>query len=149
MPLSTEFVVNKPLTGDELRKIIVSDLDDLLAKDGMFNSHIAYGRVGYTVSVELKLANPSYPEHKTQGGPSKIEGAIEGRTLIPLEGEDRIGARITRNREVRSPNVARVANGLPVNVQTRQDGKVVEKALNYTGRVEVDVPPSVDSKVAI
>jgi hypothetical protein len=129
MPLSTEVVSNKPLTGPELVTIIEHDLRGLLEKDGMFNSHIAYGKVGYRIVVELALANPTYPKHTVVGGQPVALDPTDDVTKVEL----------SRERVVKSPNVARIANNLPVKIQTRQEGKVVEKDLNYVG--EVDLPP--------
>jgi len=131
MPLSSEIVSNKPLTGLELVKCILNDTEAVLNKDGMFNSHVAYGRVTYEVTVKLSLQNPTYPEHIARakgeaGDPASLGGEVQG-------------VEISRKREIKSPNVARIANDLPVKIQTRQDGKVVEKDLNYKG--EVDLPP--------
>lgn len=130
MPLSTEFVTNKPLTGPELVECVIRDTREALEKDAMFNSHVAYGKVGYKITVTLTLANPTYPEHTIRSQERKVD----------LEPKDTVeGLEIARTREIKSPNVARVTNQLPVKVQLRQDGKVIEKELRYDG--EVVIPP--------
>jgi hypothetical protein len=140
VPLSTEAITNKPLTGPELVTIIEKDVRALLEKDGMFNSHVAFGKVVYQVSVKLTLANPTYPEHVARAS-AKLVG---DKAITPEDEVKKV--ELTREREIKSPNVARVANGLPVRVMTRQDGHNVEKDLQYKGQVELpDQPEPVDS----
>lgn len=137
MPLSTEFITNKPLTGTEMVSVITNDVREVLNKDGMFNSHVAYGKVAYEITIKLKMANPTYPEHvvRTASEPLKREPEDEVKEL-----------EITRAREIKSPNATRILNKLPVKVVSKQDGRVTEKELSYDGEVEVPPQPEpVDS----
>jgi hypothetical protein len=141
MPLSTEMVANKPLSGAELVEVIVKDLRVLLDGDAMFRSHVAYGKVKYSVSVELTLANPTYPKHVAQTRPREIGPEIE-------KSDEKVGpVRFTRTREVVSPNVTRIANGLPVTVIAKVDGQAVERKLDYEGKVELPPQPEPLDKV--
>lgn len=137
MPLSTEVIGNKPLSGQELLEILVNEVRDLCGTDAMFRSHVGYGKVNYKITVDLKLNNPTYPEHIVRGREKTVGG-----------GEDDPEAKKvtkTRSRAVESPNVARIANSLPVTVVSRQNGQTVEKDLHYAGKVEVSQPAPFDT----
>ena len=61
MPTSKEITANRPLKSEELAKIVLADVADILDGSGFFRGQIAYGRVAYEVRVTLHIDNPSYP----------------------------------------------------------------------------------------
>jgi hypothetical protein len=65
MPARQELVANRPLRGDELAKIILADVTDILARDCMMTSRVAYGRIAYEIKVVLHMDNPAFKESET------------------------------------------------------------------------------------
>jgi hypothetical protein len=132
MPLSNETIQNRPLSGSELLEIIVKDLMDLLSKDGMFATHVGYGRVGYKLSLDLEMDNLTYPTHSAQrsGG--------EGLPLLNPSPEALALSR-QRARRIESPNAARVLNDIPIKVTSVIGGKLeTHEVLGYD---KDSVPP--------
>ncbi|MGH7184548.1 MAG: hypothetical protein ACREJN_21595 [Nitrospiraceae bacterium] len=145
MPASNERIPNRPLSGEELSKIIQRRVGEILSKDGMFLPRIAYSRASYEVRITLHLDNPSYPSHVTVVLPEllsnkkkeqdPVSAQVEGRP--PLNGEltDEailISTELTEN--IRSPNAARIENDLPLKMIVH-DPKLgmVEKDVLYKG----------------
>ena len=143
MPASTEIVNNRPLSGSELRDIMLKDCADMLAKDGMFAPHIGYGRAAYKIVFQLHIDNPSYPEHvntvrSRQAASNEVD---EGKKHIepgPLKdpSEEAVIAAATREREIESPNHARIEHNLPVTIMRRDptDGLLKEEQVFYDNK---------------
>lgn len=141
MPLSNETVPNKPLSGEELKKIILQDITSILDRDGMLQHHLAYGRVAYEVRVTLQLANPYLPEHKvsrkSQDPPKNLPPGDPKKDINapPLTRKYAKGSVVVgseRERTIDSPNHARIENGLPVTIQRRgEGGRIVEQEVKY------------------
>jgi hypothetical protein len=51
-----------PLRGDELAKIVLIDVADILSHDPRLSPQISYCRLSYNVRVELRIENPVYPD---------------------------------------------------------------------------------------
>src|ERR1700677_244414 len=64
-PARQELVANRPLRGDELAKIILADVTEILARDCMMTSRVAYGRIAYEIKVVLHMDNPAFKESET------------------------------------------------------------------------------------
>lgn len=133
MPLSNETLQNKVLSGPELLEIILKDARSLLAKDGMFSAHVGYGRVGYSIRVELEMDNLTYPTHVAQ----RREGFP-----LPKPSDEAVAVDLARSREIKSPNAARVLNDLPITVQTVQGGKLVSHEVQGYDKSEVPPQPA-------
>lgn len=143
MPASNETVSNRPLSGDELRQILLRDLDSMLQGDGMFTAQIGYGRVAYEIQVKVHTGNPVYPEHvvlaqsrnaaRDEKDPKRV--AVEGppplKEKLDAKGDPDGGldeglvVGLSRARNIDSPNLARVEHGLGVKI-TRRDGQTGE-----------------------
>jgi len=136
MPLSTETIVNKPLSGAELLECVLNDLRELLSRDAMFGHYIAYGQTDYTVGVELRLNNISYPRHKAQ----RQAAQRPSQGIGPVEAPEAT-ATLSRERRIESPNAARLLNKLPVERTFRQDGRLVTREVDYQGAVQVPPQP--------
>ena len=143
MPASTEIVNNRPLSGRELREIMLKDLADILDKDGMFSGHIGIGRAAYKITVQLHLDNPSYPEHVTtvRSKQAASNETDEGKKHIepgPLKepGAEAVVVALTREREIDSPNHARIEHNLPVSIMRRDptDGLLKEEQVFYDNK---------------
>lgn len=135
MPTSNEIVQNRSLSGIELRKIIVEDIDMVLAKDGMFTEYVGYGRIGYEVIVKLHLDNPAYPEH-TAMGRSKKKPDIQSIEPLPLSkpSDESVVVGLKRTRTIDNPNKERVRRGMPITIDARDpnDGRLKEKQITYS-----------------
>lgn len=141
MPLSTETIQNKPLSGRELIEVILNDLRDLLERDGMFSNYIAYRSVAYEIDVRLHTGNPIKPEHtaRLRSKPNQTTGT-EPFPLPPTV-EQKGEMDISRHREVESPNLTRIANSLPITTYVQDKGRTVERSIEYD---KTDYPPPSD-----
>lgn len=148
MPASHETVPNRPLSGDEVRQIILKDVDNILTKDGMFAGHMGYGRISYRIRVEMQLDNPQFPEHKvevTSRNPAKnfkpedprrsvaappMKSLVEGEPGAPSDIHS-IG--VQRERVIDSPNHARLEHGLPITIDKKDlaTGEIKPIEVNY------------------
>lgn len=161
MPARSELVSNRPLRGDELAKIIEADVHDVLSRDCMMTSRVAYGRISYELRVVLHMDNPAFPQSETiirakRPSDNLLDlqpelAAIEGAPPLakPLT-EDAYVSATQRNRAIDSPNVARIEHGLPISVvrQGRDTGgnaiSVEEGVLYPKETVEDVIVPPVD-----
>src|SRR5437773_8299791 len=96
-----EKVVNNALSGTELQDILRADFDKLLKNEGLLSPHVAYGRLGYTITLKMHLSNPmlnDYPSITVKGGES-----------VPLKdpSKDAEVAAQMLHREIDSPNKER------------------------------------------
>ncbi len=123
MPTSQEVVGNRPLSGPELRTIMIKQFTDMLDRDGMFANHIAYSRVGFKLRYELKLDNPLYPKHEnTRESPDPPKSAVHpiDKVVSPKTmGENTKKAGFEREMMINSPNQARLVFELPVIIQRK------------------------------
>lgn len=124
MPTQSEKVINRALSGDELKAYLAEVFAKLLANEGMLSPHIAFGRVGGIIKLTLHLDNAYFPESTS---------SIEFGEKIPLKDatpESEI-AQQTATWTMDNPNAERVRLGLKVPVETRQlDGtKQIEHIL--------------------
>lgn len=144
MPASNERIKNRPLSGSELAKIIHNNVGDILARDGMFTSRLAYGRVSYEVRVTLHLDNPAYPEHVSRTlsrGPSDQQGEANPALLsieagMPLKdpSPDAVVVSTEVTATIQSPNVARIEHEMPLISQALNANGVREDVeIKYTG----------------
>ena len=106
MPLSSETIANRPLSGTELKERIKADVEMILNRDGIFSPYLAYGKLAYTITIDFQLSNPMMPKHKIE---------FEVGEVDPTSA-DSIGLELKR--EITSPNAERVALGLPVKVHS-------------------------------
>jgi hypothetical protein len=51
-----------PLRGDELAKIVLIDVADILSHDPRLFPQVSYCRLSYNVRVDLRIDNPVYPD---------------------------------------------------------------------------------------
>lgn len=141
MPTARESVQNRPLTGAELKKIILADVDSILDNLGVLTSTMAFGRCAYDVRVVLHIDNVLMPEHSIEDGSVRASrqeveaspelAAIERAPLTETSGEDVVLA-AERQRRIASPNAERSRLGLPVTITRRlQDGTSEETKVEY------------------
>jgi hypothetical protein len=138
---SNERVVNKALTGTEVKELMRRDFDKLIAAHGLLSEHIAYGRLSYSIDLTMNMDNPMNPEATTQWK-SNVEpneaktknpklNAVEPHPLqdMTTRAVDSM-QRLVRN--ITSPNRERVRGGMPVPVEVRQqDGTTIMESVTY------------------
>jgi hypothetical protein len=144
-----ETAVNKALSGQELKRIMLADFEKMLDNEGLLSPHIAYGRVSYTLISRLHMDNPMRPESEIRTdsrpvGRNLVEGApqygaIEAPPLgSPGPSPDAIVSSTTVDRLIDSPNVERIRLGIPVPVNVKQqDGTVSQELVTYPPQPEL------------
>jgi len=144
----SDTIMNKPLSGTELKQIIMSDVERMLDMDSMLQAHYGYGRVSYQVNVKLLLDNPAYPEHtvKVSAKPNKANPQVAAAPVKEVSAEVvKMGRQ--RSRNINNPNLERVKHGLAIEQSyiDPADGKTKTRELEYTpeqaGISEVDADP--------
>jgi len=134
-PVQNEKIVNRALSGDELKSYLAEVFSKLLANEGILSPHIAFGRVGGSIKLTLHLDNAYFPESSS---------TIEFGDKVPLEGataEAEI-AEQTASFTMDNPNAERVRLGLPVPVETKQlDGTRQVEHIKYPEEMVEDLPP--------
>jgi len=113
MPTQSEKVVNRPLTGIELKAYLMSICEKLLSAEGLLSEHIAFGKVSGNIKLTLKLDNAYFPESVTS-----IDFQKEDPTAPPSN--DNEFAQQTATWTMDNPNAERVRLGLKVPVETKQ-----------------------------
>lgn len=117
MPTGSEKVINKALSGTELKEIIREDCNKLLENEGILSAHVAFGRVAYDITLRLHLDNVYYPESTiTMPGSTPLTEKIP---LVDPSTDATLGA-TTLTRTITSPNSERVRVGMAIPVETRQ-----------------------------
>lgn len=151
--MSQEAQPQKPLTGEELKKIVLLDVEKMLDMDGMLTGHVAYGRVSFVVTVKFHVDRPVEPTwtNTTPSRKATVQELDLRPELVSLETfplpeteEDAVALGMTRAHEIQSSNTARIENGLPIDVITRdQGGSIVERKIMYeTSDLPEDHEPS-------
>jgi hypothetical protein len=62
MPPAGERVNPVPLSGSELKRIILKDVEDVMSRDCVLSGVSAFGRVSYELTLKLHFENLSFPE---------------------------------------------------------------------------------------
>lgn len=142
--MSQEVIQNKALSGTELREIVMKDLGSMLDQDGMLAMHIAYGRVGYEITVKFHTNRPVEPtwQNRTTSRKATVQElelrpglGLDALDSFPLKDaeEDAVAFGLQRTREITSPNLTRIQEGLPIAIAAREaDGEVKEKDVMYS-----------------
>jgi len=131
MPTQSEKVVNRPLSGDELKSYVRDVFNKLLDNEGMMSPHIAFGRVRGTIKLTLHLDNAYFPESTTS-----IEFKKEDPDRAGQSGENEFGQQ-TATWTMDNPNAERVRLGLKVPVETKQlDGTRQVEYIKYPEDME-------------
>jgi hypothetical protein len=132
---------------------IKMDVEEVLGKSGMFTNYIAYGRASYKITVDLHLANPSMPKATVtvrsrkpsrSVPPDDPMHTIEDEPPMVDPGPESAVVRLERDREITSPNATRIESGMPIEVQTHVDGKLVTRQIRYDASEVPPQPPPVD-----
>ncbi len=138
MPASNEVVGNRPLSGDELKQILIRDFTRMLERDGMFSGHMGYRRVGFKIKLQMHLDNAMFPEHAnefTSRDPARNAKGPDAFIVAPPipDATNDVVVGVEHERIIDSPNASRLQEGMPVQVPSRdlQTGRMVEKPVVY------------------
>jgi hypothetical protein len=132
MPLANESVVNKALSGMEVREIIKADFDRLLDAEGLLSHYMAYGRISYDLTLRLHLDNPMMRESSVTIASKPQAGTpIEAPPLADTTNKS-VASGQNVHRDINSPNAERLRHGLPLPVVTRgPDGTTQTEMVKY------------------
>lgn len=119
-----EVVLNKPLTGEEVRQIIVNKLIDRLRGDTRLADYVAVPAFEFRLDLVLLLEGAVH---------NKIEHTVEsnvGSVQADSENVTAVSAHIEQKQM--PPNEARIDAGLDVPVLTHDEkGRPTEKGVKY------------------
>jgi hypothetical protein len=119
-----ERVINRALSGEEIRTAILKETSDLMAKDCRLASHVAYGAFSYELSIKIKFQDAG---SNVQGTNIQAAGTTVFDPELPVE-ELTIAASVAE----RAPNEVRVQTGQGVPVLAKgPGGRVEEKKITY------------------
>lgn len=140
MPASNELIGNRPLSGSELKQILIRDFTRMLDRDGMFQGHMGYRRAAFKIKLQMHLDNALYPEHTnefTSRDPARNAKPPDTYIAAPpiKDAENDVVVGVEHEREINSPNATRLQEGMPVQVPSRDPstGRIVEKPVVYDG----------------
>lgn len=122
-----ETVLNKPLSGSEVRRIILNQLERTLAGDSRLADYLAFP--SFSFRLELALVLTGAPEPHDQ-----LERVVEGGVGDISSDPSQIATALTHHLEQSPlpPNQARMENGLGIPVLTHDEkGRQIEKEIRY------------------
>jgi hypothetical protein len=148
MPTNNERIANTALSGGEVKQLIRADCDTLLAAEGMLSDYVAYGRMGYRLTLALYIDNPHHPRSESHivsrpHATAEIAinpplAAVETPPLTSPSEESAIGA-TSLSRNISSPNAERLRANLPIPVAVlQQDGTTIINMVRYPANANVD-----------
>ena len=108
----------KPLSGAEVVRAILHDIEHALTHDDRFAPHVAYDGFTFHASIQIRTPSAAIP------GVDRIVSG--GAGLVPPD--DAPAATVTAERELQPPNQVRMDTAQPVPVLSDNgDGKVTER----------------------
>lgn len=139
---SREVVINKALSGAEVKDLLRRDFERLLANEGLLSEYISYGKVAWDLRLRLHMTNQSNPESDSVLASKLIANnvveldpklsAVEAPPLALAANESSIVSASELTHTVDSPNLERVVAGMPVPVVVKQaDGTTSEQKVSY------------------
>jgi hypothetical protein len=151
MPTLSEKVVNRPLSGIELKAILRAAFDKLLDGEGLLADRVAYGRVSYELRLTLHTGNVFWPVSVTtvdsarRGAVTDVLPVAEGEQLpqpepIPMRNPppDAMFGATQLDHTIDNPNAERLRHDMAIPVERRQaDGTTITEPIKYPkGSVE-------------
>lgn len=134
MPASFEQVLNNPLSGEEVRRIVMVRIGEMLTRDGRLASHMAFPAFSAKVTIAIQLEGAVH---------DKVERELDIKAGNPGQNPDAPStfAVLTDEIPAMPPNEARVDAGLGVPVLTRDErGREVQKEVKYAKPVKTKAP---------
>lgn len=140
MPTAREAIANRMLNGDEVRELLARDFDRILEGQGLLNKYVAYGRIGYTITLALHLDNPMVRDADAVSKVESRAGVAPGTESVPLANpsSDAVVAATELTRNITSPNAERLRHGLSIPVESRgPDGVMRSDSVSYPPQPEL------------
>lgn len=121
-----EQVLNKPLTGAEVREMIISKVRRAFDGDTRFADYVAFRAVEFEIDIAVKMHGAAIPEvnHALSGGAITEEAATTGDI-----GKDTDIVVLHDHQPAMPPNEARIEHDLPVPVLVPGKGGMEEKGV--------------------
>lgn len=144
---SFEKVINKALSGLEIKEILLRDFKKLLDNEGFLTNYVAYGRISWQILLKLNVDNHMMPESKSSTESRFLtDSGVDNFPLSnPENDESRIAIGLERN--ITSPNVERIRNGMPVPAEIKQhDGTTGMENILYPESAVEDIPEDMKIK---
>ena len=140
MPTAREAIANRMLSGSEVRELLLRDFERILQGQGLLNSYVAYGRIGYTITLALHLDNPMVKEADSVSKVESRAGVAPGTESVPLANPsaDSTLSSTELSRNITSPNAERLRHGLSIPVESRgPDGITRSDSVSYPPQPEL------------
>jgi len=140
---SRETVVNRALSGDEYKKIILADFARLLDNEQMLSPHIAFGRVSHTLRCVIHVDNPHIPDSTITLDSKRANDVpiVDAFPLVNASEVAELGA-MELTRQISSPNAERLREGMPIPCHVKQqDGTTSLEQITYPPGSFPDLPP--------
>lgn len=134
MALKSDQLPNRMLNGEEIRKIAVQHLDQLLSTDCMFLRQAAYRRCAMKITATFHFGSPS-GDYAVELSPRLGSELSRQLPLTPVEGEMTVLRALEREVSLENPNLQRVAHGLPITITERKPPEPVVAAHPIPGEV--------------
>ena len=135
-----ETILNLALNGEELKAIILRDMQRLLDNECMLMQNVAFPRVAYTVTLKLHMENPFYPQSgvSLNSRPPSRQELEKSPQSVSLESppltnttNGEVGAS-TLTREITSGNEERLRNAMSIPcLVPQQDGTKAQESIRY------------------
>lgn len=125
MPAAFEQVLNKPLSGEDVRRIIMVKIGEMLTMDSRLAGHMAFPAFAAKVTVAIQLEGAVHP---------KVDRELDVKVGNVGEDPNRPASYVVMETEMipMPPNEARVDAGLGVPVLTHDEkGREVEREVKY------------------
>lgn len=119
-----ETVLNKPLSGEEVRKIILAKLETVLRGDTRLSDFIAYPSFAFRLELAIMLEGAVHDkvDHTVMGGRGTVDESSPNLSAVTHH----------IDQSPMTPNEARVDAGLGVPVLTHDEkGRPVEREVKY------------------
>lgn len=130
MPAAFEQVLNKPLSGEEVRRIIMVKIGEMLTMDSRLAGHMAFPAFSakFTIAIKLEGAVHNSIERELD----IKQGVVGADPNVPAE-----YVALTAEQPPMPPNDARVDAGLDVPVLTHDEkGREVERGVKFAKGVK-------------
>jgi len=125
-----ELTLNDPLSGSEIKKIILQRIENALNKDCTLQDDLSYPSFSMIFEINLKYARASVPS-------TLVWGKVDGELEKPLEGEmEEIIESVKASYESGPPNVARQEHDLPIPVMVSTPSGPQRRKVHFERAIE-------------
>jgi hypothetical protein len=131
-------ILNQPLSGEEIKSIILAKIKRALDNEGRITNFAAYPSFRFVADISILVPGAVHDQ---------IDRQVEGGVGEMPPGQPATGITVTAGQEEVHPNVARQQAGLGIpTLTTDQQGRSVEKAVVYDEPVSRQPSPGQSSR---